>query len=119
MQPTGRARQGLTYDATNIEECRQVASLLGTEVSCGKHIYVVRHEGSGQTSWSVTARKIRSPDPGPLPPFLEEVVRAHGKGLVRVTGEFASPEALSGPESCRMALISLTSPPWRAPGSGP
>lgn len=58
MQTRGRAGQGLTYDATNIKERRQVPSLFGTKVSYGKHKCVVGRVGSGQTSWSATARKV-------------------------------------------------------------
>lgn len=82
--------QGLTHDATNIEEGRQVPSLFGTEVSCRKQI-------CGQT-WGLRANVVechgqkkpyRASDPVPLPPVSEEGARTHGKPLARVTSKSA------------------------------
>lgn len=117
MQPRGRAGHGLTCDATNIEERGQVPRLLGSKVNCGKQKHVFRPGGSGQTSWRATAGSV------PADTWSSITFRGRSGAHGEVTGQghkrvcsSLGPDALSSPQSCRMALTSRKSPSMKALG---
>lgn len=91
MQLRGTAGRGLTYDATNIEECGQVPSLLGSEVNCGKRSMCSDLGTQGRHNGGPLLEVSRqTPDPGSLPPSSEEGVGAGEQRLAKVTGECSS-----------------------------
>lgn len=112
MQPRGRAGHGLTYDATNIEECGQVPSLLGSKVNCGKQKHGSDLGAQGRPlRGHRQKRSCRAPDPLSLRPLSEEV----GGGLwgsdwpkspVSLQQTLPSPQSYTALSPSEMALTS-------------
>lgn len=66
MHRRGKAGQGLTCDATNVEEGRQVPCLLGTKVSCGNRTVSDLRAQSKHPEWHSQKNPGTDPDHGLL-----------------------------------------------------